>query len=653
MNNTSRRTQQTSLVEQLKRCLLIVVSLLVCVLILSFPVGIFNSNIQHNLDEQKAALQEDQNNILLGMVNQETGLRGYITTDNTVFLVPFTSGRTQYLLAMRQMKDQALGSALSETTTALAQVEERANAWYSTYAQVQLKNMQSGKLATARSDNNSTVGKALFDQFRASVAHLQAAIGQDLNALQSRLDIISRLALIIELVLSVVALLMLWYTFTRFVNVLREQLTILKTRSNQLGSGDLSARVQELTYQELNSLGQTFNTMAEDLQQRQTALQWQRDRLETANSALEEANRVRSEFFSTMSHELRTPLASIIGFSQMLLDDAQEADWNQQQQHDLARILKNGQHLLGLINDVLDLSKIEAGRMTVNYSQVDVRELLTSVVEEIQSMALAKQLVLSVEVAEGIDSLESNPLKLRQIVINLVSNAIKFTEQGEVTVSARQVISSDQLGDQIALAVKDSGMGIPADIQEHIFEAFYQADGSYTRKAGGTGLGLSIVSQLTTLLGGTIEITSAPGQGSTFTVLLPIKAVYQNVVQDIPRLHAAQQPEASTISPSSQGLTPELLHEFFAVSAHQAAADGQPNLVLAIDDNPDAIILISGARVATLCHHSGCADAKRKWLANSAPVEGQPGYRCHSRRDADGALRTDNGLRVRGRRLPD
>ena len=268
MNNTSRRTQQTSLVEQLKRCLLIVVSLLVCVLILSFPVGIFNSNIQHNLDEQKAALQEDQNNILLAMVNQETGLRGYIATDNPVFLEPFTTGRTQYLLAVRQMKDQALGSGLSETTTALAQVEKRANAWYSTYAQVQLKNMQSGKLATARSDSNGTVGKALFDQFRASVAHLQAATGQDLNAPQSRLDIISRLALIIALVLSVVALLMLWYTFTRFVNVLREQLTILKTRSNQLGSGDLSARVQELTFQELNSLGQTLNTMAGDSQPR-------------------------------------------------------------------------------------------------------------------------------------------------------------------------------------------------------------------------------------------------------------------------------------------------------------------------------------------------------------------------------------------------
>jgi len=637
MNRTPQRTQPTSLVGQQKRSLLIVVSLFIFVLVLSFSAGILNSNIQHNLDEQKAALQEDQNNILLAMVNQESGLRGYITADNTVFLMPFTSGRAQYLLAVRQMKDQAPGSDFSEITTALAQVEERANAWYSTYAQAQLINMQSGKLAAARSDSSGTVGKALFDQFRASVAHLQAAIGQDVNALQSRLDSMSRLVLIIALVLAVVALLMLWFTFTRYFNMLREQLTILKTRSNQLGSGDLSARVQELTYHELNSLGQTFNTMAEELATRSHELEGSVEELATRsrelegsveelatrgrelegsveelatrthelehsneelfalNSALEEANRARSQFLSTMSHELRTPLASIIGFSQMLLDDAEIASLNQQQQNDLERILKNGQHLLGLINDVLDLTKIDAGRMVVNYSQVDVRELLTSVVEETQSIAITRHLVLRAEVDEGIGFLESNPLKLRQVLLNLVSNALKFTEQGEVTVSARRVISTDQEVERVAIAVKDSGIGIAADVQEHVFEAFYQADGTYTRKAGGTGLGLSIVSQLTTLLGGTIALKSAPGQGSTFTVMLPIKAVHQYIEQNPPRLHLAQPLEASEIPRTSGDLPPAMSDEFLAVTAHLVATDGQNNLILAVDDNPDVIVLINAA----------------------------------------------------------
>src|SRR6266566_2670646 len=602
MNNASKRKQQNSLVRLIIRRLLVVTSLLVFAFLFNFLMGLYVSNRQYNLGEQKVALQKDQNGILIAMLNQETGLRGYIATNSPAFLEPFNTGRPQYLLSVQNLKDQAQGTQardFSGTNTALAQVAARANDWYSNYAQVQIKRMQSGNLAVARSTSIVSVGKGLFDRFRASVEHLQQAIDHDVNIIQLRIEAFNRSALLIAFLLSAIALFILGYTCITFVKVLLEDLNILKAATNQQGSGDLSARVQELTYDELNQLGQIFNTVAEELQQRQTVLQFQRDELTAVNSALEEANRVRSEFLSTMSHELRTPLASIIGFSQMLLEDAVQADWNQQQQNNLERILKNGQHLLGLINDVLDLAKIEAGRMVVKYSQVDVRELLTWVVEETQSIAIAKHLVLRVEVDERIDFLESNPMKLRQVLLNLVSNAIKFTEQGEVTVSATRVISPGQKADQIALAVKDSGMGIPSHIQEHIFEAFYQADGSYTRKFGGTGLGLSIVSQLTTLLGGTIAIKSAPGQGSTFTVMFPIKAVHHSIEQDLPRLHPAQPSEASTIFSTSDELTPAMPNEVVAVSAQGEAPDGQPNLVLAIDDNPDAIVLIKAVLKGT------------------------------------------------------
>ena len=331
-----------------------------------------------------------------------------------------------------------------------------------------------------------------------------------------------------------------------------------------------------------------------ELERMNHELRRQHDELALLNLTVEEANRGK-QFFSTMSHELRTPLASIIGFSQFALEDAEKDHLTQQQHNNLERILKNGQHLLGLINDALDLTKIAAGRMLVNFSQVDVRELLTSVVEETSSIARAQHLVLRAEVEEGVDFLESNPLKLRQVLLNLVSNALKFTEQGEVTVSARRVLSSDSQADRIALAVKDSGIGIPADIQEHVFEAFYQADGSYTRKVGGTGLGLSIVSQLTTLLGGRIELESAPGQGSTFTVVLPIKAVRQPVGQETPRLHTASQEAVPVRSPSSNEYMPGIPHEVFPVSAHREATDGQNNVVLAVDDNPDVIALITAS----------------------------------------------------------
>ncbi len=598
MHKASQRKQKKSLARLIKRRLLVVISLLVFAFLFNFLVGINVSNRLYTLGEQKVALREDQNGILIAMLNQETGLRGYIATNNPIFLEPFNSGRPQYLLSVQQLKNQAQGiqtSDFSGTNTVLAQVVARANAWYSAYAEVQIKNMQSGKLSAARSPTTDAVGKGLFDTFRTSVEQLQQAIDRDVNNIQLRVAAFNQSALILSFLLSAIALFILGYTCIKFVKVLLEDLNTFMAATNQQGSGDLSARVQELTYAELNQLGQTFNTVAENLQQRQTELQFQRDKLTTVNADLEEANRLRSEFLSTMSHELRTPLASIIGFSQLLLDDAEEADWNQEQKNELKRILKNAQHLLSLINDVLDLSKIDAGRMVVNYSRVDVRELLTSVVEEIQPMALAQHLVLRAEVAEGIDFLESNPMKLRQILLNLISNAIKFTEQGEVTVSATRVISSEHQADQIALTVKDNGIGIPSDVQEHIFEAFYQADGSYARKFGGTGLGLSIVSQLTTLLGGTIKIKSAPGQGSAFTVRLPIKAVHHSIEQDLPRLHSAKQSEASTLFSSSDELTPAMPDEGFAVSAQREAPDGQPNVVLAIDDNPDAIVLVKAA----------------------------------------------------------
>lgn len=779
MNNASRHKQKNSLVALIRRRLLVVVCLLTFALLFNFLVSIYDSNSQHNLGGQKIALQEVQNGILIAMINQETDLRGYIATNNPTFLASFKSGRSQYLQPVQHLKDQAQGSDFGGTNITLAQVEARANDWYTTYAQVQIENMQAGKLAVARSQSTEATGKALFDKFRASVEQLQQAVDHDLNNVQQRIEAINLVALVCGFLLSGIAIFILWQTFIRFTRVLLEELNILKTTTNELGSGDLSAHVQELTYDELNELGQTFNTVTADLQRQQSVfkdrdiqesvlqlnailassldfetltqeflnkilvlndlqlvalylydpkqkllklaaaqgldyreaqqefklgegvvgqtglnrqpvqiirpesdeaggftaktilgvvlpasfyhlpllhgnellgvlgvgsiytmneksrnvlnvvagilavaisnsrayqyiqtqanslairsheqerinaeLRFQREEMTTLNSALEESNRARSQFHSTMSHELRTPLTSIIGFSQILLDGTDKAALNQQQRANLERILRNGKHLLVLINDVLDLAKIEAGHMGTNDAQVDVRELLTSVVEQTSSIALARNLVLSVEVAEGIDFIESDALKLRQILLNLVSNALKFTEKGGVMVSARCVLSADTQIEHIALAVQDTGMGIPADIQEHVFEAFYQADGSSTRKSGGTGLGLSIVSQLTALLGGKIEVKSATGQGSTFTLLLPSRAAHHE--QGIPRLHPAQE-EVLPRSSALQELPPEILHELFEVSAKRETTGEHNNVVLVIDDNPDNVVMIEAA----------------------------------------------------------
>ena len=234
---------------------------------------------------------------------------------------------------------------------------------------------------------------------------------------------------------------------------------------------------------------------------------------------------------------------------------------------------------------------MEAGQTELYLESVAVEGVARGVLDLLTPLADRKQIGL--HLTEEPVSVVADHQKVKQMLINLVSNAIKFTQQGEVTVSARRVISPEQQADQIALAVKDSGMGISSDIQAHIFEAFYQADSGSTRKFGGTGLGLSIVRQLTTLLGGQLEVKSSPGQGSTFTVILPVKGGVRQEVQNNLRLHTLQQQGVPTLAPSE--LTPAVLTELFAVSGKREATDAVQNLVLAVDDSLDALTLIKSA----------------------------------------------------------
>lgn len=233
--------------------------------------------------------------------------------------------------------------------------------------------------------------------------------------------------------------------------------------------------------------------------------------------------------------------------------------------------------------------------MVLDYSPVDVGALLGEVAEEIRSLAGSRHLFLKTQVQEGIDNLETNATKLRQILLNLLSNAFKFTEQGGVTLSARRLVLPDQETEGIAFAVQDSGIGISADVQAHIFEAFYQADMSYTRKVGGTGLGLSIVSQLTALMGGTVTVESTPGQGSTFTVTLPLKAAHPLAGRNLPRLHPELQQDIPTIPSSTDERVSALVSEILEACGQRETTAGQRELILVVDDNPEAIVFVKTA----------------------------------------------------------
>jgi PAS domain S-box-containing protein len=236
--------------------------------------------------------------------------------------------------------------------------------------------------------------------------------------------------------------------------------------------------------------------------------------LEEAKEQAEAADRLKSAFLATMSHELRTPLNSIIGFNGILLQQL-PGPLNQEQTKQLKMVRKSAQHLLNLINDVLDISKIEAGQVEVFLEVFDLKEMMSEIAESSRPFAKQKGIALHAYVDSEIGMIKSDQQRLSQIVTNLISNAMKFTETGYVRLSCKQLES------EITITVEDTGIGIKKEDFPKLFSPFQQVDTGLTRKYEGTGLGLSICKKLTELLGGRIEIESTPGQGSLFRVIIP------------------------------------------------------------------------------------------------------------------------------------
>jgi len=234
---------------------------------------------------------------------------------------------------------------------------------------------------------------------------------------------------------------------------------------------------------------------------------------ETAEQ-LREIDTLKSQFLANMSHELRTPLNSIIGFSRVIMKGI-DGPVTDLQQQDLSAIYNAGQHLLNMINDILDISKIEAGKMELAFDDVDIANIIESVLSTARGLIKDKPVKLITAVEENIPIISADPTRIRQVLLNLISNASKFTDEGSITVTARQQISKEGKK-EIYIAVTDTGPGIAEEDQNKLFVPFSQVDGSPTRKVGGTGLGLSITRLLVELHGGQIDVVSAEGQGSTF-----------------------------------------------------------------------------------------------------------------------------------------
>jgi signal transduction histidine kinase/DNA-binding response OmpR family regulator/HAMP domain-containing protein/uncharacterized protein YaaR (DUF327 family) len=292
--------------------------------------------------------------------------------------------------------------------------------------------------------------------------------------------------------------------------------------------------------------------------------------LNSKNEELQKAYRVKSDFLSNMSHELRTPLNSIIGFTSVLL--GQHGDpLTDDQAKALEKVLKNGKHLLELINDILDFSKIEAGRTPINMSTDEITNVISNAMVTVEPMLIGKDVKLLQEVDPDLPLLNTDTLKIKQILLNLLSNAAKFTEHGAITVTAKKQNS------MISISVKDDGIGIEAKNLDRVFEEFQQIDSSNARKYKGTGLGLAIAKKYALLLGGNLTVRSEIGKGSTFTLVIPPVIPDERMPKPIDEAPAIKN---TVVAPISKSMS------------EQSPASSTGVLILCIDDDAEVIDLL-------------------------------------------------------------
>jgi two-component system, NarL family, sensor histidine kinase BarA len=340
--------------------------------------------------------------------------------------------------------------------------------------------------------------------------------------------LVTRVVIVIAGLLAGFLAILVFYLITQ--KLILAPVRELKRLAEQISGGDLTARSNIKTGDEFQELSGSFNDMLARLERSRVELEMINRSLDVrlgelaeSNVALYESNKLKSEFLANVSHELRTPLTSIIGFADLLRDIALSngpIDTNRATRY-ATNILTSGRLLLDIINDLLDLAKIEAGKVELHRTTFAVHDLCEDLVDFMRPLADKKQLTLNVDLPEDLPLMTSDPGKLRQVLYNLLSNAVKYTPEGGTVAFSAEL---SPVGSRVRLAVSDTGPGISPEDQERIFEKFRQLDSSVTREHSGTGLGLAISRELCMVLGGRLWLESELGKGSTFIAELPVQS---------------------------------------------------------------------------------------------------------------------------------